>query len=123
MSLPAAPEPPVYLDTAWALSQIGDSATMSSMLLMLQEALARDIPLVDQLLQSGDVSTANRTLHALKGFIPIFCQEPLCAHVVRVEALSKDSTSKTVGPAYQTLKPELETLLTEVNRYLQAHAY
>ena len=122
MQLPAAPEPPVYLDTAWALSQIGDSDTMNSMLLMLQEALARDIPLLDQLLQSGDVSAANRTLHALKGFIPIFCQAPLCVHVVQVEALSKDSLSKEVGGAYRTLKPELETLLAEVDRYLQAHA-
>jgi hypothetical protein len=107
MSLPAAPEPPVYLDTAWALSQIGDSATMDSMLLMLQEALARDILLVDQLLQSGDVSAANRVLHALKGFIPIFCQAPLCAQVVQVEALSKDSLSKAIGTAYGALKPEL----------------
>jgi HPt (histidine-containing phosphotransfer) domain-containing protein len=112
----------VYLDTDWALSQIGDTESMDNMLLMLQESLARDIPLVATLLQGGDVAAANRVLHALKGFIPIFCQAPLCEQVVQVEALSKDSLSQAVGPAYVALRPELETLLTEVQTYLQAHA-
>ena len=122
MSLPGSSSHPVYLDTALALSQIGDAETMNSMLLMLQESLARDLPLVSALLQSGDVAAASRVLHSLKGFLPIFCQEPLCAQVVSVEALSKDSLSAAVGPAYSALKPGLEILLAEVNAYLQAHA-
>jgi HPt (histidine-containing phosphotransfer) domain-containing protein len=111
---------PVYLDTDWALSQIGDVESMNGMLQMLQESLARDIPQVDALLQAGDVAAANRVLHALKGFIPIFCQQPLCEQVVQVEALSKDPLSQAVGPAYRTLQPKLETLLAEVDWYLQA---
>jgi hypothetical protein len=113
---------PVYLDTDWALSQIGDVDSMNSMLLMLQESLARDIPLIAELLQAGDVAAANRLLHALKGFIPIFCQAPLCEKVVQVELLSKDSQSRAVGTAYQALQPELEILLAEVGVYLPANA-
>jgi hypothetical protein len=122
MSLPGSPSVPVYLDVEWALSQIGDTETMDSMLLMLQESLTRDLPLVSDLLESSDVAAANRVLHSLKGFIPIFCQEPLCARVVLVEGMSKNSQSTEVGPAYRTLKPELEMLLAEVSTYLQAHA-
>jgi hypothetical protein len=122
MSLPGSPSHPVYLDTALALAQIGDAETMDSMLLMLQESLARDVPLVSDLLQAGDVAAANRVLHALKGFIPIFCQELLCAQVVLVEGMSKDSRSTEVGPAYRGLRPKLEVLLAEVDAYLQARA-
>lgn len=111
----------MYLDTHLALSQIGDTDAMNSMLGMLQEALARDLPRIEQFLQAGEVASANRLLHALKGFIPIFCRPELCAHVVRVEAQSKDSQSTTAGPAYGVLKPELEALLSEVGAYLQAH--
>ncbi|NVO05169.1 MAG: Hpt domain-containing protein [Rhodoferax sp.] len=122
MSLPESPASPVYLDTELALSQIGDAETMNGMLLMLQESLARDIPLVSELLAAGDMAGANRVLHALKGFIPIFCDMPLCEQVVRVEGLSKDSQSTAVAPAYRALRPELERLQSEVAAYLKAHA-
>jgi HPt (histidine-containing phosphotransfer) domain-containing protein len=110
---------PIYLDTRLALEQIGDADAMNGMLVMLQESLTRDIPLVAQLLGNGQVIEANRVLHALKGFMPIFCVEALCMHVVQVEAQSKDSQSTTIGASYAVLKPELETLLEEVNAYLQ----
>jgi hypothetical protein len=120
MSSSESPATPVFLDTALALSQIGDVESMNSLLVLLRESLERDIPLVSELLQGGDVAGANRVLHGLKGFIPIFCQPPLCDHVIRVEALSKDSLSKTAGPAFSALKPELETLLAEVCAYRPA---
>jgi len=109
---------PIYLDTHLALEQIGDTDAMNGMLVMLQESLTRDIPLVAQLLGNGQITEANRVLHGLKGFVPIFCAEALCAHVVRVEAESKNSQSTTIGAAYAALKPELEVLLAEVNAHL-----
>ena len=122
MSSPESPIGPVYLDTGLALSQIGDVEAMASMLVLLQESLARDIPLIAQLLHDADLVAANRVLHALKGFIPIFCIQPLCEHVVRVEGLSKDRQSTTAGPAYLLLMPELEQLLLEVSAYLETSA-
>jgi hypothetical protein len=122
MSLAESSAAPVHLDTDLALSQIGDEETMNSMLLMLQEALVRDVPLVSELLGTGEIAAANRVLHALKGFIPIFCNQTLCDQVVRVEGLSKDSQSTTAGPAYTELRPELELLLSEVCAYLTVNA-
>ena len=112
---------PVYLDLDLALSQIGDTDAMNSMLLMLQESLASDVPAIAVLLQQGDVAAANRLLHALKGFIPIFCPEPLCAHVVRVEGMSKHGAHPALEPAYAVLQPQLVLLRSEVEAYLQAH--
>ena len=121
MPTPLPPAGPIYLDTGLALSQIGDTDAMNSMLLMLQESLARDVPEIAALLQMGEVLAANRLLHTLKGFIPIFCPEPLCAHVVRVEALSKLGPGPALAPAYAALQPELAQLLCEVDSYLQAN--
>ena len=120
MQSPSSPAGAVYLDTQLALAQIGDLEAMNGMLAMLQETLAHDHPLIDAYMRGGDIANANRMLHALKGFIPVFCQWELSAHVVRVEALSKDSLSTSAAPAYLLLKPQLEQLLAEVGAHLQA---
>jgi len=109
---------PVYLDIDLAVSQIGDVQAMQGMLTMLEESLARDIPLIAQMLAAGDVVGANRLLHSLKGFIPIFCGSALSELVAQVEMLSKDTRSTTIGPAYAELQPELQQLLAEVSAYL-----
>lgn len=112
---------PVYLDTDLALEQIGDAQAVHGMLTMLEETLQRDVPRIAELLAEHDVVGANRLLHPLKGFLPIFCRSELCEHVAQVEMLSKDAHSQSVGPAYQDLMPELYILLTEVSAYLNEH--
>ena len=108
----------IYLDTDLALSQIGDVEAMNSMLAMLQDTLEKDLPQIDDFLRAGDVANANRLLHSLQGFVPIFSGPDLCAHVVLVEGMSKDMQSKTAAPAYLVLKPQLEQLLAEVRAHL-----
>jgi hypothetical protein len=109
------------LDVPLALSQIGDEEAMNEMLLMLHESLARDVPQISDLLEEGDMVGANRLLHAIKGFIPIFCPESFCAVVVEVEGLSKDTSSSALAPAYAALRPQLERLQADVAVYLAAH--
>ncbi len=109
---------PYFLDVELAVSQIGDVQTMQGMLTMLEETLARDVPLIAQLLESGDHVAANRLLHPLKGFIPIFCGEALSAHVSKVEEMSKTGPGTAVLPAYVQLRAELEQLMAEVSIYL-----
>jgi HPt (histidine-containing phosphotransfer) domain-containing protein len=114
-----------YLDVALALEQIGDAQAMQGMLSMLEESLARDVPRVAQLLEDGDVRAANRLLHGLKGFIPIFCVDSLCKHVTKVEEFSKTADAVSVSQVYADLMPELEQLQAEVVAYLndQGAAY
>ena len=108
----------VHLDTALAMSQIGDAEAMQGMLAMLEETLGQDVPKIAELLRNGDVAGANHLLHPLKGFIPIFCRPALCDHVSEVEGLSKHGDSVTVGAAYADLMPKLNVLLSEVSSYL-----
>lgn len=112
-----------FLDIDLAFSQIGDAEVMTGMLQMLQDALPRDLPQIADLLQAGDVAGANRLLHSLKGFIPIFCVADLCNEVAQVEGLSKDSRSVAAAPAYAELQPKLQTLLAEVSDYLQQQTH
>jgi HPt (histidine-containing phosphotransfer) domain-containing protein len=118
MSLDTGDTQPLFLDVSLALEQIGDLQAMQGMLSMLEESLARDVPRIEQLLEEGDVKAANRVLHGLKGFIPIFCVESLCKHVARVEELSKTADAVSVSQVYADLMPELETLQSEVVGYL-----
>lgn len=89
------------------------------MLAMLEESLARDIPLIAELLAKGDVPGANRLLHPMKGFLPIFCGEALCTELSAVEGLSKTASTAEVAPAYAALRPKLDQLLAEVVAFLQ----
>jgi HPt (histidine-containing phosphotransfer) domain-containing protein len=88
------------------------------MLDMLQASLDRDVPLIAQLLAQQDVGAANRLLHSLKGFIPIFCVDALCDHVAQVEQMSKTLGSAEVGSAYALLAPKLQQLQAEIDQYL-----
>jgi HPt (histidine-containing phosphotransfer) domain-containing protein len=91
---------------------------MQGMLSMLEESLTRDIPAIAALLNAGDVIGANRLLHPIKGFVPIFCGPTLSELVAQVEMLSKEDASTAIGPAYAELMPELEQLLADVSIYL-----
>ena len=86
--------------------------------LATKEALSSDLPQIAVLLQDGDIAGANRLLHAIKGFIPIFCQEPLCQEVSNVEGMSKEPADVGLSQAYTLLRPHLEHLLVEVSTYL-----
>jgi len=110
------------LDTELALSQVGDEGVLHDMLGMLQESLARDVPDISQLLARGEVDSANRLLHAIKGFIPIFCNAGLCSEVERVELMSKPPHSAELPVAYAALRPRLEQLQAEVVAHLSGSA-
>ena len=112
----------IFLDIAAATERVGGAEALQGLMTMLEESLARDIPRISELLAGGDVRAANRLLHGLKGFIPIFCVEALCEHVKTVEELSKQGAVEVVVPAWEGLRPDLDTLLDEVVDYLNGPA-
>ena len=118
MSLSSSGLEPAFLDIQLALDQIGDTQAMHGMLAMLEESLARDIPGIARLLEEGDLIAANRVLHSIKGFIPIFCVDALCKHVASVELLSKGGDWAEITKAYAGLRPDLLLLQAEVASYL-----
>jgi len=109
---------PSFLDVDRALEQIGDVSALHEMLDMLQDSLDRDVLEIARLLDQQNVKAANRLLHALKGFIPIFCVDALCDHVAQVEVFSKTASADEVSAVYAPLVPKLQQLQTEIDRYM-----
>lgn len=105
---------PVFLSIDRAMEFIGDTQGVLSLLKTLHQTLSDDLPKLQNLLDKGDVYGANRILHQLKGFTPVFCVDSLVEHVVRVENMSKHAEVADLRSAYNHLAPQLEALRQEV---------
>ena len=115
-----APQP-IYLSIARAMEFIGDANGVLSLLKTLQQTLSDDLPRLQAFLDQEDVYSANRILHQLKGFTPVFCVDSLVEKVVLVESLSKHSEAQDLRLAYKELAPQLEALRLEVVAHLILH--
>lgn len=109
---------PIYLSIERAMEFIGDANGVYTLLKALEQTLSDDLPNLQSLLDKSDVYGANRVLHQLKGFIPVFCVDRLVEHVVTVEALSKHASPDELRTAYGHLAPQLEALRQEVVQQL-----
>lgn len=115
-----APQP-IYLSIERAMEFIGDASGVLSLLKTLQQTLGDDLPRLQAFLDNEDVYSANRILHQLKGFTPVFCVDSLVEKVVLVESLSKHSEAQDLRLAYKELAPQLEALRLEVVAHLVLH--
>jgi HPt (histidine-containing phosphotransfer) domain-containing protein len=105
---------PEFLSIDRAIEFIGDKQGVLTLLKTLHQTLSDDLPRLQTLLDKGDVPGANRILHQLKGFTPVFCVDSLVAHVVQVEDMSKHAEAADLRSAYLLLAPKLEALRQEV---------
>ena len=101
-----------------AMEYVGDMQGVLSLLGTLQNSLQNDLPHIQTRLDADDLPGANRILHQLKGFAPVFCMDDLVAEVVRVENLSKGTDAQAMREAYAQLEPKLQQLLAEVKATL-----
>jgi HPt (histidine-containing phosphotransfer) domain-containing protein len=113
---------PSYLSIERAMEFIGDAQGVESLLKTLHQTLGDDLPRIQALMDSDDMHGANKLLHQLKGFTPVFCVDALVEDVVRVEHLSKHADSTDIRLAYKQLAPQLEKLRTEVATHLSLHS-
>ena len=113
---------PIYLSVDRAMEFIGDTHGVLSLLKTLQQTLSDDLPRLQELLDKGEVYAANRILHQLKGFTPVFCVDSLVELVVKVEGMSKHAESSELNTAYAQLAPQLEALRQEVIDHLSQHS-
>ena len=109
-----------YLNFDRALEKMGDLPALTDLLAMLQVSLTRDVPRIEELLAQDNVLLANRMLHALKGFIPIFCGDALCDEVADLEQLSRTGSAAEVATAYASLSAKLGLLRQDVAHSLRA---
>lgn len=111
---------PTCLSIDRALEYVGDMQGVLSLLGTLQQSLHNDLPQIQARLDTNDLPGANRILHQLKGFAPVFCVDALVAEVIAVEGLSKGSDVQATRQAYAHLAPQLAQLQAEVQAALAA---
>ena len=106
------------LDVGLGFELVGDAQALNELLALARESLTRDVALIAQKIEENDVREANKLLHSLKGFAPIFCAQSLAEEIARVEILSKTCTAAELREPYHALRPRLSRLHDEIARYL-----
>ena len=116
LSRRAAPAP--QLDIERGVSMMGSPESLRNILNTVDASMAGNIFEIHSALQEGDVAAANRLLHAIKGYAPIFCSDAMIEEVTEIERLSKTGTVAQVQPLFSELAPKLERLLLEIRQYV-----
>lgn len=106
------------LDVERGLGMMGTAASLRSILTTVETSLRDSIPEIWQALAADDVKTANRLLHGIKGYVPIFCTDVLIEQVTQVEFVSKTETAAVMRPLFAALVPSLESLLLEIRNFV-----
>jgi HPt (histidine-containing phosphotransfer) domain-containing protein len=107
-----------FLNVERGISMLGSEQSLRMILQTVNGSMMHDIPEISRLLEAGEVPTANRLLHAIKGYVPVFCSDALIEQVIYTERLSTTGTAEVVKPAFAALAPKLQSLLTEVQLYM-----
>lgn len=107
------------LDVARGSGMMGSEAGLCKILQTVVQSMSADLPKIEAAMAAGDVPSANRMLHAIKGYMPIFACDAMVELVTSVEKLSKTESAEVVRPHYQLLGPQLNALLQEVQNFLQ----
>jgi HPt (histidine-containing phosphotransfer) domain-containing protein len=113
-----APLPEPFLDTQRALDMLGSDASVRAVLRTVVDSLSSDIPKIRQLLAEGDTPSANRLLHAIKGYMPVLGSDRLIDEVTQFERISKQEVAAVVRGLFSELEPMLAQLLVEICSYL-----
>jgi HPt (histidine-containing phosphotransfer) domain-containing protein len=106
------------LNVARGVEMMGSEAALKKILKTVLDSMSGNLPEIAQALAKGDVPSANRLLHAIKGYVPIFTSDALIAEVAELEKISKTEPAATVEPLYMQLAPRLHSLLDEVRTFI-----
>jgi HPt (histidine-containing phosphotransfer) domain-containing protein len=107
-----------FLDIERGVAMMGSALALRRILQTVEVNLTGSIPEIDNALQDGNVAIANRLLHGIKGYAPIFCSDALVRQVIEVEGQSKTETAARMKPLFADLALKLERLLLEIRSYL-----
>ena len=107
------------LNLTGAIDFLGDAQAVSELLQPLVRSLSKDIVEIERLLGQGDMPAVARTLHSLKGFIPVFCHPEFAAQLADTEKRSRSDDSVQMQAQVLELLHPLRQLVQESNRFLQ----
>lgn len=82
-----------------------------------ESSLTQDLSALMAALDNPDPDPLRRLLHSLKGYVTFLSKDELSAQVIRLEAMSRQSSLQEVQNMVHQVIPALKTLLSEVTHW------
>jgi HPt (histidine-containing phosphotransfer) domain-containing protein len=108
------------LDLTRAKEFAFEADQLRELVVTFEQSLAQEMAIIQAGLASGDALKVEHSLHALKGFMPLFAAESFAQSMTDLYQTSREKPLDVTGPIFTALVPGLETLLVEVRACLSA---
>jgi HPt (histidine-containing phosphotransfer) domain-containing protein len=102
------------LDLSRAKEFAFEADQLRELVATFEQSLTQEMGVIQAGLASGDALKVEHSLHALKGFMPLFAAESLAQAMTDLYQTSREKPLDVTGPAFTALVPSLEALLVEV---------
>ena len=108
------------LDLTRAKEFAFEADQLRELVVTFEQSLAQEVGIIQSALALGDALKVEHSLHALKGFMPLFANESLAQAMTDLYQTSREKPLDVTGLAFTALVPSLEALLVEVRAWLNA---
>ena len=108
----------LLLDLTRAKEFAFEADQLRELVVTFEQSLAQEMAVIQAGLAAGDALKVEHSLHALKGFMPLFATEPLAQGMTDLYKTSREQPLTVTGPVFTALVPNLEALLAEVRAWL-----
>jgi len=108
------------LDLTRAKEFAFEADSLRELVVTFEQSLVQEMAVIQAGLAAGDALKVEHSLHALKGFMPLFAAESLAQAMTDLYQTSRDKPLDVTGAVFTSLVPSLETLLVEVRACLRA---
>ena len=108
------------LDLSRAKEFAFEAEQLRELVVTFEQSLTQEMATIQAGLAAGDALKVEHSLHALKGFLPLFTSELLAQAMTDLYQTSREKPLDVTGPIFTSLVPSLEALLIEVRACLGA---
>lgn len=108
------------LDLTRAKQFAFEADQLNELMVTFEQSLTQEMAIIQAGLATDDALKVEHSLHALKGFMPLFAHESLAQAMTDLYQTSRDKPLQVTGPIFTSLVPSLSGLLVEVRESLSA---
>jgi hypothetical protein len=108
------------LDLTRAKEFACEAGQLRELVVTFEQSLTQEMAIIQAGLAAGEALKVEHSLHALKGFMPLFAVPPLAQAMTELYQTSREKPLAETGATFTSLVPSLEALLVEVRACLSA---
>jgi len=111
---------PPLLDLTRAKEFALEADQLRELVVTFEQSLVQEMAVIHAGVAAGEALKVEHSLHALKGFMPLFATASLAQAMTDLYQTSREKPLDVTAPAFTALVPSLEALLVEVRACLSA---